>query len=160
MTLLHYFFSPAGRIGRLEYWLGMLALLAVSVAVSMMIEPASVDQQPGAKPVGAGSMPVPGLATTLWNLLLAWPSAAIAIKRFNDRDWPGWLGYVLGFAMAGLIVANYFDLMLDPDRMGAGEKFLLLALVIAFFWSIIDNGFKRGTEGPNRFGPDPAASRV
>jgi uncharacterized membrane protein YhaH (DUF805 family) len=61
------------------------------------------------------------------NLLLAWPLIAISAKRWHDRD-----------------------------RSGA---WVLLALVplIGWLWMLFDNGFRRGTAGHNRFGPDPLA---
>jgi uncharacterized membrane protein YhaH (DUF805 family) len=34
---------------------------------------------------------------------------------------------------------------------------LLLALFVYFVFALIDNGFVRGTDGPNRYGPDPLA---
>jgi uncharacterized membrane protein YhaH (DUF805 family) len=62
------------------------------------------------------------------NLLLAWPAIAISAKRWHDRD-----------------------------KSGA---WVLLALVplIGWIWMLVDNGFRRGTAGSNRFGPDPLAA--
>ncbi len=88
MNLSDYFFSARGRIGRLEYWLGLLVLIAVSMAVTAAVDPAAMT-------VENGVVKPPSFAGTIWNLLITWPSTAIAIKRFNDRDWPNWLGYVL-----------------------------------------------------------------
>jgi uncharacterized membrane protein YhaH (DUF805 family) len=59
------------------------------------------------------------------NLLLLWPALAVSVKRWHDRDKSGW--WVL----------------------------LNLLPVIGWIWVLIDNGFLRGTEGPNRFGDDP-----
>ncbi|WP_374674615.1 DUF805 domain-containing protein [Ideonella sp.] len=59
------------------------------------------------------------------NLLIAWPAIAVSVKRWHDRDRSGW--------------------------------WVLIALVplIGTLWALIDNGFLRGTAGPNRFGPAP-----
>lgn len=62
------------------------------------------------------------------NLLLAWPLIAVSAKRWHDRDRSGW--WVL--------------IMLIP--------------LIGTLWALIDNGFVRGTPGPNRFGDAPAES--
>lgn len=158
MTLYDYFFTPHGRIGRSEYWIGMLVLVALSTGVSMLIDPAAFSSVPadqGVKLRAKGAVTAPSLAGTIWNLALVWPSTAIAIKRFNDRDWPDTIGYALGAAMAALVIANYFGFLLDPEHMSAGEKLVLLGLVVAFFWSIFENGFQAGTSGPNRHGADP-----
>jgi uncharacterized membrane protein YhaH (DUF805 family) len=60
----------------------------------------------------------------LVNLVLLWPALAVSIKRWHDRDKSGW--WVL----------------------------ISLIPVIGTIWTIVENGFLRGTEGPNRFGED------
>jgi uncharacterized membrane protein YhaH (DUF805 family) len=66
-----------------------------------------------------------GTADLVVNLLLLWPALALSVKRWHDRDKSGW--WVL----------------------------LNLLPVIGWLWALLDNGFLRGTAGPNRFGPDP-----
>ncbi|HXD06528.1 MAG TPA: DUF805 domain-containing protein [Burkholderiaceae bacterium] len=60
----------------------------------------------------------------LVNLLLVWPALAIGVKRWHDRDKSGWW-----------VLVNFIP-------------------VIGWIWALIDNGFLRGTQGPNRFGED------
>jgi uncharacterized membrane protein YhaH (DUF805 family) len=64
-------------------------------------------------------------AETTANVLLTWPAVAVAVKRWHDRDRSGW--WVL----------------------------VVLIPVIGWLWALLDNGFVRGTRGPNRFGADP-----
>jgi uncharacterized membrane protein YhaH (DUF805 family) len=64
-------------------------------------------------------------ADHLINLLLAWPVIATSGKRWHDRD-----------------------------RSGAWVLVLIIP-VIGWIWTLIENGCRRGTTGPNRFGPDP-----
>lgn len=148
MSLTHFFFSPQGRISRQAFWLGLVFMLAVTVPVSLLIDPAAFNAStPAARR--------PTAAMTFWNLLLTWPSAAISIKRFNDRDWPHWLGWLLASVMAAIVAADHVGLLLDPDDLTLPGK-TLFGLVLAFVaWSLIDNGFNKGTPGPNRYGPDP-----
>lgn len=68
----------------------------------------------------------PDRAEGLVSLLLLWPAIAISAKRWHDRDKSAW--WVL----------------------------LALVPVIGWLWMFIDNGFRRGTPGPNRFGTPPA----
>jgi uncharacterized membrane protein YhaH (DUF805 family) len=145
MTLSEFFLSPRGRISRQEYWLGMLALMAVTLAGSALFGLDGLTSD-------GGRIRAPSLASTLWSLLFAWPSTAVSVKRFNDRDWPAWLGYALGAGMVAFVVANYHGLLLDPDTMGPAEKLVMVMAAIAFLWALIENGFQRGTPGPNRFG--------
>jgi uncharacterized membrane protein YhaH (DUF805 family) len=59
------------------------------------------------------------------NLLLAWPFIAVSAKRWHDRDRSAWWVLVLAIPLIGTL------------------------------WTLIDNGFVRGTPGPNRFGEPP-----
>jgi uncharacterized membrane protein YhaH (DUF805 family) len=59
------------------------------------------------------------------NLLLVWPAIAISAKRWQDRDRAPW--WVL----------------------------VSLVPIVGWLWALLDNGFVRGTTGPNRFGDAP-----
>lgn len=59
------------------------------------------------------------------NLLMLWPAIVISAKRWHDRDRSAWWVAVALIPLVGLL------------------------------WLLIDNGFRRGTPGPNRFGPEP-----
>ena len=60
-------------------------------------------------------------------VLVTWISLAVAVKRFHDRDKSGW--WVL----------------------------IIFLPVIGALWYLIQCGFLRGTDGDNRYGPDPLA---
>jgi uncharacterized membrane protein YhaH (DUF805 family) len=64
------------------------------------------------------------------NLLLLWPAVAVSVKRWHDRDKSGWWALIV------------------------------LLPLIGGLWALIDNGFLRGSAGPNRFGPDPLAPQA
>jgi len=148
MSLLHFFASFRGRISRQEWWLGLLFLLSISVPAGAWLGAEAVNP-------ATGEIKPPSLAYTLWSIVVSVPSAAISAKRFNDRDWPSWLGYLLGAAFIVLALANYFGYLLDPSAMAPLEKTIFAALLLFFLWAIVDNGFLKGTDGPNRHGPDP-----
>jgi uncharacterized membrane protein YhaH (DUF805 family) len=38
------------------------------------------------------------------------------------------------------------------------ESFVFGAILLFFLWTLIDNGFFKGSDGPNRYGPDPLTS--
>jgi uncharacterized membrane protein YhaH (DUF805 family) len=67
-------------------------------------------------------------AELLVNLLLLWPAIAISAKRWHDRDKSAW--WVL----------------------------VALVPVVGWLWMLLDNGFRRGTPGPNRFGAAPVVN--
>jgi uncharacterized membrane protein YhaH (DUF805 family) len=150
MSLLSFFLSFQGRICRQSWWLGFVILVAVTVPVSLMLDPEAFAPS-------AGEIKPPSLALTIWSLMTCLPTAAITIKRLNDRDWPSWIGCLLVVAFIVLIIANYFGLLLDPDRMTPPESFVFGSLMLFFLWTLVDNGFFKGSDGPNRYGPDPLA---
>lgn len=66
-----------------------------------------------------------GILTILVTLALIYPQIVLLAKRWHDRDKSGW------WTLIGLVP------------------------VIGGLWMLIELGFLRGTDGPNRFGPDP-----
>jgi uncharacterized membrane protein YhaH (DUF805 family) len=101
-------FSFQGRVTRKSYWMFALAVIGVMVVASV------VDV------VVTGGSPV---VTALAALVVVWPSLAVQVKRWHDRDKSGW--WVL----------------------------IALVPVVGPVWALIENGFLAGTTGDNRFGP-------
>ena len=64
----------------------------------------------------------------IFSLAIMWPSLAVIAKRWHDRNKSGW--------------------------------WILIALIpiVGWIWALVENGFLRGTVGPNRFGPDPLSA--
>jgi uncharacterized membrane protein YhaH (DUF805 family) len=69
----------------------------------------------------------PALVEGIFVLLVVWVGLAVQIKRWHDRDKSAW------WALLNLVP------------------------VIGTLWILIECGFLRGTDGRNRFGPDPLA---
>ncbi|MGE0626960.1 MAG: DUF805 domain-containing protein [Hyphomicrobiaceae bacterium] len=149
MSLLHFFFSPYGRISRQAFWLGLIVLSAASLPISLLLDPNPLAR------TNTNEIAPPSLASTVWNLMLAWPSAAISIKRFNDRDRPWWIGYLMFVAMVAMLIANHAGLLLNPNSAAPTERLVFAGMLMFFVWALVDNALFRGTEGPNRYGPDP-----
>lgn len=135
---LQLFTSLEGRIPRKTFWLGFIVLIIVTwilelilfaiFGVSMM-----GGMDPNATPEAAAAaaqeaMSKMTLPLIILFLLLLWPSICLYAKRWHDRDKSGW------WSLIGLIP------------------------IIGGLWMLIELGFLRGTDGPNRFGPDPIAA--
>jgi uncharacterized membrane protein YhaH (DUF805 family) len=71
-------------------------------------------------------------------------------------QWPDTLWQLACLVPATAITVKHFGLLIDPEAGGVGAAafWLLLVVILAV---TIDNGFLRGTRGPNRYGPDPLA---
>ena len=146
MDYAHLLFSFDGRLSRARYLVVQLAHLTFWLLLWLK----SPFQQ--------------------WQLLQAaaliamhWINAATTAKRLHDRDRSGW------WAIAVLIVnplsyvyyGLFFGLYFGVDVPVVQEMLLLMfavTLSVLQTWIIIELFFMIGTDGLNRFGPDPTRS--
>lgn len=148
MTWKSIFFDFDGRISRQQWWLAMIAVMLVSIALSFLANPMSWFS-------ASQAQRGPNLAETLLSLALLIPETAITVKRFNDRDWPQWLPYAYAIAYLAFILLDHHGLLLAGDKPTTFEFAFLGGFAAIVVIIIIDNGLLRGTVGPNRYGPDP-----
>lgn len=133
-----------GRIGRQQWWLGLCLVVIVGLAGTLAIDPQAFTADNA----------TPSWINVLWQLALVVPETAITVKRFNDRDWPWWLGYLVALiALVQILLSNSVARFATQNPIAALSIFLSLFAFLTF--ALIDNGFIRGTKGPNRYGPDP-----
>jgi uncharacterized membrane protein YhaH (DUF805 family) len=144
MDYARLLFSFKGRINRARFLVVQLTLLALwfMVWVKFSLQFAS-QWEP-------------------WVLSIAmiWINAATTVKRLHDRNRRGWWAVAifvvnrLSYVYYGLFFGSYFGV----DISTAGQL-LLVMLVVALSllqtWVVIELFFMIGTDGPNRFGPDP-----
>ena len=146
---MHYLFlftSFHGRISRIEWWIGSVVLAIVGLAERWLF----------------GSFTPKHLLSwpyTFWQLALLIPAAALFIKRLNDRDRPSWVGQTYVAMAIVFSLAPHLGLFILPNARGLGA---ILFWIYAPFglWILVDMAFVRGTDGPNRHGPDPLAQQA
>ncbi|WP_170181892.1 DUF805 domain-containing protein [Phreatobacter stygius] len=129
-----------GRIGRQDFWIGAIALAVVNLIVGWFFGL-----------IGGAFL------SGLVSLVLAYPAYCLALKRSNDLDYPQ--TYVQAF-MAFQIALTVISMF---GGLGLGVLFfsiLLPILGIAALALLVVLGFFQGTNGPNRYGPDPLASQA
>jgi uncharacterized membrane protein YhaH (DUF805 family) len=80
----------------------------------------------------------------------------LTVKRCNDRDRSGWLGCLFAPTAALFYLAPHFRPAIDAQSTAIRVVVVCLAAACLLF-AFVDNGFFRGTEGPDRYGPDPLA---
>jgi uncharacterized membrane protein YhaH (DUF805 family) len=93
-------------------------------------------------------------------ILLVWINAATTVKRLHDCNWRGWWA-IATFALSRLSYAYYIlflGLSFGTD-ISIAKMLLLVMIAVALSilqtWVFIVLFFVIGTEGSNRFGPDP-----
>lgn len=161
MSLTQLLFSFKGRINRKPWWLASLgAGFAASLLTAILEAIARSAGETIVNPVTQQFEPtgIFGLAISLIALVNAWIAFALSVKRLHDRDRTGWwlLWQILIIAVAVILIVVAIAV---PKEQGALWYAFAGAAGLAAFaisvWLFIEIGFLRGTQGPNRFGPDP-----
>jgi uncharacterized membrane protein YhaH (DUF805 family) len=134
--------SFRGRLNRARYLVVQLALLTVWL-VTWLKFPAPSDALHWA------------IAITM-----LWINTATTAKRLHDRNRSGWWAAavffvnLLSYAYYSLFLGLYFGV-----DISIGKELLLVMLAVALpllqTWVVIELFFLMGSEGRNRFGPDP-----
>jgi len=129
-----------GRLGRLAYWRSW-ALLLILGSVTLAVGYSAII---AIGPFGAV------LLAPIIPLLVG--TAGIAVRRLHDRNKSAW--WILPFVVLPVLASGWV-------REGAPSGSQLVTLLVALaslvlnIWGLVEIGFLRGTQGPNRYGFDP-----
>jgi uncharacterized membrane protein YhaH (DUF805 family) len=138
------YMTTDGRIGRQDFWMGIVGLVIVGIVVSVLI---------GAT---TGMVSTTGLILSfILQLVLAYPAYALMAKRFQDRDKPGTYAAILIGLSILVSLFGIFGWTGNPLEMNWFGWLLSLAQFAIFIWFLIELGFLRGTVGNNQYGDDP-----
>jgi uncharacterized membrane protein YhaH (DUF805 family) len=125
---LQTFTSFSGRIPRMTFWLSLLVLMIIQWVLFALFGGLSIMGTDMNDPAAAQEMMSKMWPLYLIFLVFLWPSLAIYAKRWHDRNKSGWWSLIVFVPLIGSI------------------------------WLLVECGFLRGTEGPNRFGNDPTGN--
>ncbi len=129
-----------GRIGRKTFWIAMAA-----VGIANFLACYAAQQIEGDK------------LNAIVDLIFTYPEFAIAAKRGNDRNLPLWL---VGIFFAASVLLDLFAVA-GWAGTDAAPSTLSVAVAVPFtilgLGLLIELGFRKGTPGPNQYGPDPLA---
>ncbi len=130
-----------GRIGRQTFWIAMGAVYVLNVLACLLADQIQGDR-----------------LSAIVDLAFTYPEFAITLKRAHDRDLPAWL--LIAFFTANAVF-DFLDVLGLPIAVNDTSNMLALATMIPFavfgVALLVELGFRRGTAGPNRYGPDPLA---
>ncbi|HTV30420.1 MAG TPA: DUF805 domain-containing protein [Xanthobacteraceae bacterium] len=137
----HYLLdSFDGRISRRTFWIAMGIVGAGNVLACL-----AADYIQGDK------------LNAIVDLAFNYPEFAIAVKRGQDRNLPIWL---IGIFFAASVLLDLFTV---TGLAGVDDQPSTLELVFAIPFTVFglallfELGFRKGTSGPNQYGPDPLA---
>jgi uncharacterized membrane protein YhaH (DUF805 family) len=143
MDYARLLFSFNGRINRARYLAVQLALLTVWLVLWL-------------------KSPFLHWQVLHWiaAIALVWINTATTAKRLHDRNHSGWWAIAvltvnrLSYVYYGLLFGLYFGV-----DVSAARELLLVMFAVALSalqtWIVIELFFMIGTDGLNRFGPDP-----
>jgi uncharacterized membrane protein YhaH (DUF805 family) len=145
MDFNYLFTSFDGRINRKPYWLGVLILVAISIVIMIVVSLIGFGLQSRAFQIIA----------FLIQLLLLYPSTALMVKRFHDRNRPGWFAALILVPLVLQGITNIMGITGDPLDQGMLDYLFAAWLLIVGIWFFVELGCLRGTVGDNQYGPDP-----
>ena len=138
MNLGELLFSFCGRINRAKYW---LVALIVSVFLIVVFFLAWIVANHSNWAIGGALILIGAIPAVIASL-------AVAIKRLHDRDKSGW--WLLLFYLVPPVS--------DGIGRSIGGPVLAVAALVSSaigIWMFLEVGCRRGTVGPNQYGPDP-----
>lgn len=145
--------TTEGRIGRQQWWIGVIAMVVISIIASIILGILSF-----------GNAALLSWLAVLLNIALIYPAYCIGIKRRHDRDNDG---TDLKILIAGSIIINVLQATgIGVDWVDAGQGVVLpvpaiwlglinLAYAIFAIYMFVQLGFLKGTTGANSYGLDP-----
>jgi uncharacterized membrane protein YhaH (DUF805 family) len=123
MSIGSLLWSYDGRIGRARFWLGVVLVVLLSIALGVVAALLGIPLDTGRGPVAEEISVGGALYLLLAFVAVAYAQLAVYAKRFHDRGKSAW--WVL----------------------------IAFVPVIGFFWILIELGMLPGDPGPNAYGP-------
>jgi uncharacterized membrane protein YhaH (DUF805 family) len=141
MNPIQLFTNVDGRISRQMFWLGIVAITVIGLPV-----------------IGVAAYLGGGTAGAIANLFFLWCGFALSAKRAQDRG-KHYLFIAAYFALLAFVTNLSASQTKMMGRMAAEPSPLLIVVSLLFLayviFLFIELGLRRGTVGPNRYGPDP-----
>lgn len=171
MDLRFILFDTHGRISRSQFWVGLVVLAVASAIIQVLVYAvlAVLYNVDGLDTVSKQVLdPVTAVlvAYAILFLIFFFPSLALFVKRFHDRDQKATILYLFyGLFLCFLFLIG--DVPRSEDFGGELEGAAALSIGLAFIvyigvsivgiYLLVICGFLKGTKGPNKYGEDPVA---
>jgi uncharacterized membrane protein YhaH (DUF805 family) len=157
--LVSLLFGFKGRINRLQYWVGSLGVGVGAVIVLFSVSLALAPQPGASKDAVLTAAPLMLIMMGLVGIVMGWAGMALQVKRFHDRNQPGWLVLLPLLPMFGLmstVISSALAGHMPAQLFAAAQPYVLALWAINFFF-FINLGCLAGTDGPNKYGDPPGS---
>jgi uncharacterized membrane protein YhaH (DUF805 family) len=142
--MIELLFSPAGRAGRMHWWLSQLAFFSVNLILFIVMSlGAYALMQTDGKLLGGGLIALAGFCY----LAALWSSICTTIKRFHDRNKSAFWAAV--YYAPGIGLAMFF---IDRNLYILASALMTIGC-IGTLWMFVELGFFAGDLDDNDFGP-------
>ena len=138
--MIHFLFSPNGRISGTQFFSGIAVAMLIMVVIGF----------------GLGTVPSvngPIILSVCW-ALMAWPLLCLLVKRLHDTGrsatWLWWLAPQVMLAFLSLATGGFIPAILLWLMTLLGVLANLSCWSLLFFLAL-----KPGDDGENAYGPDP-----
>lgn len=142
----------SGRASRSEYWFFILFCILVRFGANIL----------NTIVVSSTGMAGLNIISAMAMLALALPQLSAQVRRLHDTGRSGF--WVLGFILyvIGAIIAFFSLFGVRPDAGGSASLVLIALILIgtAYAVGLVALTALKGTEGANRYGPDPLGPDV
>lgn len=132
MSMIRLLFSFHGSIKRREWWIGTIVLLAIELGYLGLMEPGFFAGEKFRLTF-----------TPYFELMLAYPAAALIVKRFADLGWSMAIGFLL---IAGNIATSLPDFTPFADHPTVEGTTLVLGLMVIAAEIVICGCLKGGQQ--------------
>lgn len=172
LTPLKRYAEFSGRSSRAEFWWFFLFLMIIYVVMWFLmagsitsVAATGAEPSEGALQAMGGGMIVLGL---FW-LAVIIPTISVQVRRLHDTNRSGWVlgGFYLLYAIyAGLLFSTVMSAAFDPaataqPNMGSVWVTMILGLAVMIYGIVLLVFYcLPGTQGDNRYGPDPYGADV
>ena len=137
-----HLFTYDGRRGRLSY-------ISVQMFLSFLLEVVALILVPVVLSLGEAGF----LFAFLIDLVLAYPIFCNTAKRMHDLNWPTSWAAIL--TVLGIFITYGNKLTKAFARTNNTVLYGRMVVVLIFCVPFLYLTFKKGTDGPNQYGPDP-----
>lgn len=155
MKWINFFGSFDGRIGPKTFWFTSIAISAAELVVAFV----------GALIIALLSADWEAKAGERWIdvvfLIFLYPQFVIDVKRGHDRNIPTWVIGVFYAALAAHYFLVKFGWLTELPNQNVTSSINVASFIVVILLGIfglaflVELGFRKGTTGPNRYGPDP-----
>ena len=146
--ILRPFYAFSGRTNRTGFWTVSITWAVIAEVMDVIwAKSGAAESQVGESKLVAAAVVL--FAVPLLSLI------AVGITRLHDRNKSGW--WLLLFYLAPPVMQTFAAL---NDIDSAVMVWLMVISGVLTLWALVELGCRRGTAGPNRYGPMPPTSET